>query len=201
MIGFKRGDTMIEVLLGITVFSIILLGAQNAMNNSLSTTKSSLESTQVRSMIDSQASLLRFLQNSYVFAKSAKTDAFLSGTPAETWNIMRSFVSGNTVVTNFGVGSTSCPDIPTNSFVINQKNTTIFKKSDDASNTKFVKASAGIPNIIYNNDSSINVTGIWIEAYNQSGSNYIDFYIRACWYTIGIKNPNTLATIVRLNAN
>ena len=59
--------------------------------------------------------------------------------------------------------------------------------------------SKGISTINYNDDLSINkASGIWIEGLDI-GNNQIDFYIRACWYTAGIKNPNTLATIVRLN--
>jgi hypothetical protein len=43
---------------------------------------------------------------------------------------------------------------------------------------------------------------MWIEATGQGATvnnvGYIDFYIRACWDTVGQAMPVTLGTIVRL---
>jgi hypothetical protein len=62
----RRGDTIIEVMISITLFSLVSISTISIMNSGLSTTESSLETTMARSEIDAQAETIRYIHNSYV---------------------------------------------------------------------------------------------------------------------------------------
>ena len=62
----RRGDTIIEVLLAISIFSLVSLGAIFVMNRGIATTQESLEVNLVRNQIDSQAELLRHFNAAYL---------------------------------------------------------------------------------------------------------------------------------------
>lgn len=193
-----RGDTMVEVLLGVTFFSIVCLGAYSLTNNSLVSTKASLNYNLVRNYMDSQANGLRFLQNSYV---SAYNSGSTLGSSAQEWKNLRSNISSNssTNVIDFGVGTRVCPTIPLNSFIVNPKQSSIVYANDGTS--RFLNTASGISRIVFNDDDTVsNIYGMWIEARkpNSATDAYIDFYIRACWYEPGFKDASTIATIVRL---
>lgn len=66
MLSSRRGDTLIEVLFSITIFSIVAVITINLMNNGISTAQKTLEVTMARNEIDAQAEALRFIQNSYL---------------------------------------------------------------------------------------------------------------------------------------
>ena len=191
-----RGDTLIEVLLAITVFSLVAVGAMATMSSGTSTIQRSLEISLVRNEIDAQAETLRFLNASYI-ANYPNTIAV--GTPEAEWVKIRSKTSTNVTL------SSSCPTtIPQNSFILDTR----YAKFYD---TKYNSMPQTFSQVRYNPDTSVvgpinNADGIWIQltksttvASNyQSNTGYIDFYIRACWNGPGQKVPVTLQTIVRL---
>ena len=55
----QRGDTLVEVLIAVAVFSAIAVGAVNIMSQGIAAAQSSLEMSLVRNQIDNQAELLR----------------------------------------------------------------------------------------------------------------------------------------------
>lgn len=59
----ERGDTLIEVLLAITIFTAAVIGAFIVMSNGIGTAQRSLEVTQVRLQVDNQVELLRHINN------------------------------------------------------------------------------------------------------------------------------------------
>lgn len=194
----RRGDTMVEVLLGITFFSIVCLGAYSLTNISLVSTRSSLDYNLVRNYMDAQATGLRFLQNAYLSSKNTGTTLV----PALQWIGLRNDIISNasTNPIDFGVNTNTCPEIPTTSFIINPKDSTVTYADDGTG--RIVKSSSGLSRLDFNSDTN-NITranGLWIEAKRTTSdsSSYIDFYIRACWYEFGNSNASTLATIVRL---
>jgi hypothetical protein len=62
----RRGDTIIEVMFAIAVFSLVAVISINLMNSGISTTESSIEQTLARAEIDAQAAALRFIHNGYI---------------------------------------------------------------------------------------------------------------------------------------
>lgn len=189
-----RGDTLIEVMLAITVFSLIVVSSLAIMNQGLYTAQRSSEISLVRSQIDSQAEALRFLNASYVNAFIGE-GADYGNTPAGEWKKIVSDTN-NLVnsVSDFGAIGTSCPSPVSESFIINTKRANIYTNSINNAST--------FSRVVYDtNDIVTSAQGIWIEAYRSAAINksgYVDFHIRACWDSPGQATPVTLGTIVRL---
>ena len=59
----RRGDTIIEVLLALTIFTAAIMGVMYVMSNSIGVSQRSLEITQARTQIDNQIELLRHIHN------------------------------------------------------------------------------------------------------------------------------------------
>jgi len=57
---FNRGDTLVEVLLGVTIFSLVAVIALETMNRGMAIAQYSLETTLVRQQVDAQAEMLRY---------------------------------------------------------------------------------------------------------------------------------------------
>jgi len=66
--SLQKGDTLIEVLFAVTVFSLVAVGSLSIMNQGTATAQRSLEITLVRQEIDAQAEALRFIHDSYIAA-------------------------------------------------------------------------------------------------------------------------------------
>jgi len=194
----QRGDTLIEVLFSFTIFSMVVVGAISIMNQGTIAAQRALETTLVRSEIDAQATTLRFLHDAYV-AKFQPGAIYDPNTPAGVWLTMTS-AAMRASASSFG-GVTTCPDAPTNSFILNT-----VKAQYVGTSSRLVKATS-IATVSY--DTANNLTdseGIWIEAIrsatvldaNKKNAGYIDFHIMACWDSPGHGAPMTLGTIVRL---
>ncbi len=69
----KRGDTVIEVIIAITIFCLVAVISVTLMNNGISTAQGSLETTMARNEIDAQAEALRFIQNSFLAERELET--------------------------------------------------------------------------------------------------------------------------------
>lgn len=63
---FIKGDTLIEVLFAIAVFSFVSVLTIVVMQNSIETAQGNLEITMARTEIDSQSEVLRFIHNSFL---------------------------------------------------------------------------------------------------------------------------------------
>lgn len=68
------GDTIVEAVVAIAIYSIVAVLALSSMSSGLSTAQRNLESTMSRTAIDSQSEALRYYYESYIAAKSGKKD-------------------------------------------------------------------------------------------------------------------------------
>lgn len=66
----KRGDTLIEVMFAIAVFTFIVIMTFGMMNLGLATAESSLELSVTRHEMNAQAEALRFVHSSYISEKT-----------------------------------------------------------------------------------------------------------------------------------
>lgn len=192
----NRGDTLIEVLFAVAIFSSIAIGGLTIMNQGSAVAQRSLEITMVRQEIDSQAEALRFLNASYVSAFKAGVGSYTN--PAEQWRLIRN----NTVATISAFSdSSSCGTPQLGSFILNTRKALLVSASS------ILQSSQTFSQVRY--DAADQVTtaeGIWIEAIkssgssdpNQSNASYIDFHIRACWLSPSQSSPMRIGTIVRL---
>jgi len=69
----KRGDTIIEVTIAITVFSLISIISIQVMDRDIAIIQGTLESEMARNEIDAQAEALRFIQNAYLSERELAT--------------------------------------------------------------------------------------------------------------------------------
>lgn len=212
MLGFKqklnRGDTIIEVLFAVTVFSMVAVGGLSIMNQGISTAQRSLELALVRQQMDGQAETLRFLHRVYV--ASYGQDGAAANPQVQVWNQIKDRLA--TKPGQFNNADQTC-QIPNSTgtqhpFALNTRNASIITQPPAEAGT--------YARIVYPDDgvyvdgqaaesglSTVTPEGIWIEAIRGGSSSaedhpFIDFHIRTCWDSPGGGHPVTLGTIVRL---
>ena len=194
----QRGDTMIEVLFAITIFSAVAVAGLSIMNQGAATAQRSLEVSLVRQEIDAQAEALRLLYDDTV-AQIGLDDSTAS---VSVWEDIMDLRKADASITPFsdmvtGEGCIS-PSSVSGAFVINVMTGAVATSSGAWRDVAPLSS-----RVIYASSGSISsVEGIWIEAAQHSSAGgvpgYTDFHIRACWSTIGQEVPMTLGTIVRL---
>lgn len=200
----ERGDSLIEVLFAVTVFSFVVVGALTIMNQGTAASQRSLEIGLVRQQIDGQAEALRFMHDSYVAVyQNGLTYNTTDGTttPAEEWYAMAQTTFPATP-SAFGAVGATCPTPPNGSFIIDTQNVRFVRGT-----TTSLQRSVTYSQVAYNGSGAFTAAqGLWIEPIrsaasgdtNQSNARYIDFHIRACWEAPGLTAPLTTGTIVRL---
>lgn len=177
----QRGDTIIEVLMAVTIFSMIAIGSLSVMNRGLSISQYSLEITQVRQQLDKQAELLRFVHSQSRLGDEKFTDV---------WDDATSGMSGGL---ENRIGIEQCPDsFPDGGFAL--------AVDEESKLIKSISAPAGTytqPVTFARVDGSSS-QGISIQLSKVEGGAAYDAHIQACWYGPGQQSPATLGTIVRL---
>ena len=68
----KKGDTLIEVLLAVGIFSMIAISVVAVMSGGTSEAQLALETTLTREEIDAQAEALRYIHDSYISDKNSE---------------------------------------------------------------------------------------------------------------------------------
>jgi prepilin-type N-terminal cleavage/methylation domain-containing protein len=206
----QRGDTLIEVLIAITVLGIIVAGVMATMNHSLVSILNSAERTATRTDINTETDLLNYVHNN----------------DKETWERILS-------VAYIGTTSGGKPDAPAENI---RKNCTLNENSEAASNKPgsfylqpMFDSSGSVEKVVFRdklteagdgknefqratigdgNNTTQSSQGIWIDAvYFKQGATvhkpYVDFYIKACWVPFGggtSPNANTQSiTITRIH--
>ena len=193
--GVRRGDTIVEVLFAVTVFSLVAVGSLSIMNQGTSASMRAIETTIVRQEIDAQAETLRFLHDAYIGDVTPE-----AGTPAAQWQLTVEDI-GTDLPSTFGVIDNKCPTPPTGSFVMNARTATY------VGNPSLLQPAQTFAQVVYRDDATLeSAQGIWIEGVRsqisadpqENTAGYVDFHIRACWDAPGSAVPMTLGTIVRL---
>lgn len=193
--SLERGDTIVEVIFAIAVFSFVAVSSLMLMNKGIAIGEKALEITLVRQQITAQAEAIRYIHEARVVSPSSNF--------AATWNRIRSNY-GQSSASAYGVSGNEC-SLPVGSgykpFILNARTAELWSSLPSMSPS----ANSGFPpyaQVIYNDDSSIREAyGLWVEAVPSStllARRYIDFHIRACWPAPGSSVPMTIGTIVRL---
>jgi type II secretory pathway pseudopilin PulG len=199
----ERGDTLIEVILAITIFAMIIITALTMMNQGTAASQRALEITLARQSVDAQADTLRFLQTAYI-------DKYYSGitfnttdnltSPAEEYYKIIQQVKSTASASTFG--TVPCGTPPQNSFVLNTHTAQMVNTM-----ALFANYPATFAQQFYNGANLTRSEGLWVEGIRtdppkppapNSNAGYIDFHIRACWDTVGSTQPMNIGTIVRL---
>lgn len=176
MTKITRGDTIIEVLLAVTLFSVIAVSSMSLMNKGVSIAQQSLETTLVRQQIDGQAEMLRFVHDK---ARSGEQ------TYVDLWN---SISTTDNVVEI--LDQDSCKTgFSSNGFVLyGRSNSTI----------GINKATYAPADIYAKVEDEGGAQGMDIQLVKTENGKAYDAYIQACWDTPASSKPMTIGTIVRL---
>lgn len=200
----QRGDTLIEVLFAVTVFSLIVVGALSLMNQGTSASRRALETTIAREAIDGQAETLRFLHESYVAGYQSgatyNTSDAVTSPGEEYFRIIENAKAyPKTAASDLSVADV-CPETaPSGSFVVDPAAARAIIDPTVLERTELY------PELVYNAEGAFTSSnGLWIEAIRPTtnvgvtNAGTIDFHIRACWQALGSDVPVTIGTIVRL---
>lgn len=172
----NRGDTIIEVLLAVTIFSLVAVGSMVLMNRGVAMAQQSLETTLVRQQIDAQAEMLRFVHD------QARADIDIY---KDLWE---NDVNITTVVKEIA-GTTECSTT---------KEPNAFTLYSDIVSKQIKVSSNYAPAEIYAKTDGDQAYGISIQLARADGGRAYDAYIQACWDTPSSSMPMTTGTIVRL---
>ena len=196
MLRYQRGDTIIEVLLAFTVFSLVSVGAMTVMAQGVNTSQRALEITQVRQQIESQAESLRAAQEAYSASEDPTNSQWRSVAVANRL--------GNTL--HFA-DTAACPSEAwmnsARTFIMDPRTATYVAAPDWYRDTSSTTAPAAFAQL-KTNGATVQSYGVWIErtyeppAVDASIPNAYSFAIRACWNSPGLKVPLQIETIVRL---
>ncbi|TWP15400.1 type II secretion system protein [TM7 phylum sp. oral taxon 352] len=185
---FNRGDTLVEVLLGVTIFSLVAVIALETMNRGMAIAQYSLETTLVRQQVDAQAEMLRY-------AHDMKND---------TWKklVDNNSVSVSVVNDNEGnLGVEKCPDdFSTKEFAL-AATPSLASKISILNNPGDYKAAETYARVDSDTKKTYGISVRLVKPSTTTGSrdsNKYDAYIKACWMPVGSKMPATIGTIVRL---
>ena len=184
----ERGDTLVELILAVAIFSLASVSALVLMNRGIALSQNGLEVTLVREQMDGQAEMIRYLRD----------------TSNSVWDTIKTHANGTAVA---ALTSATCPapgdiQLSTNAhgfFVSRNPGSGVFVISD-ADAGHFEKP-ATYAKIDYDAQKSY---GLWVqvakaEDKNNSAIEAYDIYIHACWDSVATKNmPSTLGTIVRI---
>ena len=209
----RRGDTIIEVLFGTAIFSLVAVSAISLMNNGLATAESTLELTMARNEISAQAEAIRFIHNTYA------TNHDNSNYRALWARIINKSNPNNNKIT---INDCNDQDVYTESnlskfFALNPRN--LNESSSFLQGSSIFSPATTYAHVIFSNGSNIaednnlletrsyirttKVEGLWAIA--KTGPNnsrgkprYYDFYIQACWQLPNSSAPSSTDTVMRL---
>lgn len=199
----QRGDTIIEVLLAVVVFSLVAVGAMTVMNQGTNSAQRALEISLVKQQIDAQAEALRTVQQDYFAAASGDADI---GEQGEDWERITAPGVGEDEVL---VEGNRCPTNYQGAFAMNARTARMVPTAQ----LKSINSETAPPyaQVAYqsaepveggneNQNDVTGVYGIWIQKAVRGGftPRAYDFTIHACWYGPGTNVPMQLQTTVRL---
>jgi hypothetical protein len=183
----QRGDTVIELVLAFAIFSFAAITTIAILNQGVAIAGRSLEKGLVRQQIDAQAELLRYIKD----------------TKDPLWGTI---TTAHSVAAPMALSPSTCPtvsELGDKSFFVAQDsagNFTVNTLSAASGNYASAQTYARIDYSV----ASPRAYGVWLQAVkaenrsSDAGLDAYDFYIHACWNTIGSSQPSTVGTIVRL---
>ncbi|MCA9338470.1 hypothetical protein KC949_02840 [Candidatus Saccharibacteria bacterium] len=213
-----RGDTIIEVLFAITIFSLVSIGGLSLMNQGTAMAQRSLEIGLVREQIDAQADALRYLNHAYI------ADYGKNGRATEAWKqvIEENAIKSDSLQKYGDISDgAKCHYPGSDVFALDTTKLNFdATRGVDGGQTPILRGiqdALTYPMIRYdprNDTQPPTPEGIWIQAVrwpdtttdsekdikNDSAKRpgFYDFHIRACWLSPGLSTPLTMGTIVRL---
>jgi type II secretory pathway pseudopilin PulG len=205
----QRGDTLIEVLFAVSIFSAVVVGTIIIMNQGISSAQNALEINLVRNQIDTQAELLRHLNNAKLTSigrnatnESAEWDKAVGQGAAAGNAAYRPDVEAQNYSSIATFEDCRPQSLPNNAFFIDPKSGQIQRKNRIETTTTFAQVQSATGSA----PSLSNM--LWVQPVSSASDSsnstltltqYYDFHVRACWDSPGAGGGvMKLGTIVRL---
>lgn len=182
----KRGDTIVEVLIAITIYSIVSIFTITAMKLGIQQGETSLELSQARIEVSAQADAIRFIHNSFL----AEREYAVSGNDSYKllWNTIVSKAIGPTdkvyclssdkydsaTCSNASSATNTCPSTSevSNSFIINPRVISPTNPNSTVITGKYV-ATDLYPRLIFGTSAADNSDQAYAEGKNKSYTNLL----------------------------
>lgn len=180
----QRGDTLIEVLVAITVLGVVIVGAFSLMNRGVAQMYDSMEKSEVRMLLNGQIEMLTYARDQHFRSLTPDSATMTDADKAanSVWSALQSQSVSDIPSLNDGCvmpGSAFWVGIESSGTI------TYHNTLEEAISDEFP-----VPG-----------SGIWIQKINSgsgAGIPYKDFYIRACWRQTSSTQTQVLSTVVRL---
>lgn len=172
----QRGDTLVEVLLSITILAIVTVAAFSVLQRGVGEAQNSLERSQVRTNMAEQMELINYFRDQYSAAQASGGST--AGYPANIWNGVAGSIRQRAIAnrTQPVTPVDKCTSVMPNSFSLSK-----VTPSDPNSPYQIVNfTSANLATTTFARPGA----GMWIEPVASpltTSVPYIDFYLRACW--------------------
>lgn len=173
---YNRGDTIVELMLAFSIFSLAAVGTIAIMNKGIAMSQQSLEISLVRAQMDSQAETIRYLRD----------------TSSPLWDTIKSRVTTSIAPLAPSVCPSSDEIASQNGFFLNGS-TLVTGREHFVTPTTYAQLNGSMS------------SGLWLQIARAEGSTVTshitayDVYIHACWDSlVNDSVPATLGTIVRV---
>lgn len=214
----QRGDTIIEVIFAVTVFSMVAVGGMGLMNQGAAMAQRSLEIGMVRDQMDAQADALRYVHSEYLASLGQATSS-----AATLWGQVTTGAVAVTDTPSFDsisdgqschLPATARPfALDLQKFATNANPVLAAKANASGTGSAAVPvlaSNASVPSLAdemtyaqvrYVSTGTVS-QGLWIVAvknpHTSDALGSYDFNVYSCWLTPGQAAPVTLGTVVRL---
>lgn len=195
----KKGDTLIEVLLAVGIFSMIAISVVAVMSGGTSSAQTALETTLAREEIDAQAEALRYIHDAYINDKNSENTNLPS---VALWKKITSNVYTPTGDEDkdkniLQYAPTECPTnaskLPSGAFILDTRSLdlpgAVAYKSASTDSSIFIPAPT-YPRLVFNGDS---------ESLVESGTNNTLRWAEGI-YVIAVADKDT-TTVLDIDGN
>lgn len=185
----ESGDTLVEVLIATAILGAAVVAGLGIMNFGFGVILNSIERTQVQASVNSQLSFIQYARDAYVRAERQGTQP---GGP-KVWSDIVTAANTTTTYSTNVCNASGGPD--TNA----GKKPFYIEIRDDAS-TPPQKITEYVPMTTFPAASAVPTAGngLWVEAVRPAGTNYIDFYVKACWQPVAGSTNQESRSAMRL---
>lgn len=185
------GDSIVEVLIAVAIFSAIAVAALAIMNKGLENAQSSLETTIARTEMDTQAEKIRFIADSVNSSSEYRTKwAQMTGAALSPEDASDSPYSE--FINQYKTAQLqSCEGViktKYNAFVLTETNE--IQKRTEANSL-----ATAIPGV---EPGGLFVVAVKSPKVSNDIPEYYDFYINTCWDEPGASFPTKLSTTIRI---
>ncbi|NCU30250.1 prepilin-type N-terminal cleavage/methylation domain-containing protein [Candidatus Saccharibacteria bacterium] len=192
----QRGDTLIEVMLAITIAAVVVVMIMTLMNAGLSSLQNSIERSQVRSSMQGQISALQYIRDDYMATSG-------TGVTGDSWeSVTNPSPPPLGYLNSVGSSPISISDTTTISDCESKVQTTAFYVDTSVSSPVKIEKYTGT--ILGTLPIAQPGEHMWIESYppgivlDSIVPGAVDIVVHACWEPLGGGALKHETTVVRL---